>query len=285
VDESNNNDQSSAQIAAIAAAYFGNPSNPVEKSQIGEIIREIRVAMSGPAAPVAAPEPEAPKPTPASIRKSITHDHLISFIDNKPYKSLKRHLATNGHTPQSYRERFGLYPDYPMVAPSYSEQRSALAKKAGFGQRALTPAAASPAPTATPAPVAAPAAAAPKAKAAKPAPAAKAAPAPKAKPVKAAEAKPAETKPAEAKAPAKAPVAKAAPAPKTTAPKTAAPKAAAPKAKAAKPAPAAKAAAPAKPAETKPVEAKAPAVKPVQAKATAKRTTKAPAKPASKSKA
>lgn len=75
------------------------------------------------------------KPTSALIRKSITPDALISFIDGKPYKTLKRHLTSRGFTPASYRERFGLVPDYPMVAPSYSSRRSALASEHGLGIR------------------------------------------------------------------------------------------------------------------------------------------------------
>ena len=69
-------------------------------------------------------------PRPAQIRKSITPDALISFIDGKPYKTLKRHLTGNGMTIEQYRERFGLPRDYPSTAASYSAQRSALAKSA-----------------------------------------------------------------------------------------------------------------------------------------------------------
>ncbi|TXN57906.1 MucR family transcriptional regulator, partial [Methylobacterium sp. WL18] len=74
------------------------------------------------------------KPSAAQIRKSVQHDGIVSFIDGKTYKTLKRHLTANGLSPQSYRERYGLPTDYPMVAPSYAEQRSALAKAIGLGQ-------------------------------------------------------------------------------------------------------------------------------------------------------
>lgn len=88
-------------------------------------------------APDAAPEPviEFDKPTPAQIRKSITPDALTSFIDGKPYKTLKRHLTKHGLTIETYRERYGLPQDYPSTAASYSAQRSALAKQLGLGQR------------------------------------------------------------------------------------------------------------------------------------------------------
>jgi predicted transcriptional regulator len=57
------------------------------------------------------------------------------MIDGKPYKTLRRHLATHGLTPEEYRERYGLKPDYPMVAESYSESRRAMAKKIGLGRK------------------------------------------------------------------------------------------------------------------------------------------------------
>lgn len=71
----------------------------------------------------------------AQIRKSIRPDSLLSFIDGKTYKTLKRHLTKHGFTPDSYRERFGLPGEYPMVASTYSEKRSSLAKSLNFGQR------------------------------------------------------------------------------------------------------------------------------------------------------
>ena len=76
------------------------------------------------------------KPTAAQVRKSITPDALISFIDGKPYKMLKRHLTTHGLTGKAYQERYGLPLNYPMTALSYSAARSALAKKLGLGRKA-----------------------------------------------------------------------------------------------------------------------------------------------------
>jgi predicted transcriptional regulator len=38
-------------------------------------------------------------------------------------------------SPEEYREKWGLPPDYPMVAPNYAQARSNLAKKMGLGQR------------------------------------------------------------------------------------------------------------------------------------------------------
>ena len=67
------------------------------------------------------------KTTPAQIRASITHEALISFEDGKGYKTLKRHLTACGLTPETYRAKWGLPNNYPMVAPGYSERRSAIA--------------------------------------------------------------------------------------------------------------------------------------------------------------
>lgn len=61
-------------------------------------------------------------------------DGLVSFLDGKTYKTLKRHLTSHGLEPRAYRERFGLPADYPMVAPNYAAQRSALAKQIGLGR-------------------------------------------------------------------------------------------------------------------------------------------------------
>jgi len=71
-----------------------------------------------------------------TARKSLASpDHIISMIDGKPYKTLRRHLATNGMTPVEYRERYGLKADYPIVAPTYSEARRTIAKGIGLGRK------------------------------------------------------------------------------------------------------------------------------------------------------
>ena len=119
--------------ADIVSAYVG--ANALPPADLPGFIRLVHDALSGLArAEVAAPTVEAPKPA-VTIRKSITPDHLISLEDGRPYRSLKRHLATKyGLTPQAYREKWGLPKDYPMVAPNYAAARSALAKTMGLGQ-------------------------------------------------------------------------------------------------------------------------------------------------------
>lgn len=117
--------------AEIVSAYVSK--NAVRPTDMAELIASTHAALAGLAVAPAAPTAE--KPTPAQIRKSITPDALISFIDGKPYKTLKRHLGVNGMTMDEYRQRYGLPRDYPSVAASYSEQRSALAKNLGLGQQ------------------------------------------------------------------------------------------------------------------------------------------------------
>lgn len=128
-------------VAEVAAAYFAN--SHVGVSEIPNVVSQIAQSLSsiGAPAPEAAPseapaeEPQQRKLTPAQIRKSITPDHLISFEDNKPYKTLKRHLTGRGLTPDQYREKYGLARDYPMVAPNYSAARSEMARNVGLGQK------------------------------------------------------------------------------------------------------------------------------------------------------
>lgn len=71
-----------------------------------------------------------------SVRKSLaSKDHIISLIDGKPYKTLRRHLSGHNLTPETYRERYGLKPDYPMVAENYSKARREMAQKIGLGRK------------------------------------------------------------------------------------------------------------------------------------------------------
>ncbi|MCG5249659.1 MucR family transcriptional regulator [Methylorubrum extorquens] len=79
--------------------------------------------------------PRVQRPTSRQIRRSISPEGLISFIDGAPYMMLKRHLHRHGLDPDSYRARYGLPADYPMVAPSYSERRSEIARSSGLPHR------------------------------------------------------------------------------------------------------------------------------------------------------
>ena len=119
--------------ARVVAAFVSNNSVPV-----GELPALIQAVHSSVKSLVEGLESTAPKveaKAPAvSIRRSVTPDYLICLEDGKHFKSLRRHLTTFGLTPEQYREKWGLPADYPMVAPNYAAQRSALAKKIGLGQ-------------------------------------------------------------------------------------------------------------------------------------------------------
>jgi predicted transcriptional regulator len=118
--------------AEIVCAYVGN--NAVPAAEIPALIKQVHSALSE--ASAAANAPDAPAPEPAvPVNRSITPDHLICLEDGKKFRSLKRHLRTSYNmTPEEYREKWGLRPDYPMVAPNYAAERSRLAKKIGLGQ-------------------------------------------------------------------------------------------------------------------------------------------------------
>lgn len=120
-------------VAHIAGAYLGNPQNNVRPDQIGQLLTNIHTALANLGQPEKQAEPVVPKADARAIRRSITPDALISFIDGKPYKTLKRHLTTQGTTPEQYRRTYGLPADYPMTAPNYSLARSEMAKSLGLG--------------------------------------------------------------------------------------------------------------------------------------------------------
>lgn len=121
----------------VISAYVAN--NPLPASELPALIGSVhaalkRLAESDMAESGAKDSAKSNRPSNAEVRKSIGRDGLVSFIDGKVYKTLKRHLSSHGLDPESYRERFGLPADYPMVAPSYAARRSALAKEIGLGR-------------------------------------------------------------------------------------------------------------------------------------------------------
>jgi len=99
------------------------------------LIQNVHGALSGLGAPTA--EPEVKQEPAVSVRSSVKPDYIVCLEDGKKLKMLKRHLKTAYNmSPEAYRERWGLPPDYPMVAPNYARQRSRLAKEIGLGTRA-----------------------------------------------------------------------------------------------------------------------------------------------------
>jgi predicted transcriptional regulator len=118
--------------ADVVAAYVSN--NTLPTAQLAEVINAVYGSLKALEGHMAEPQPEPPKPA-VPIRKSITPDFLICLEDGKKLKMLKRHLrSTYNMTPDEYRAKWSLPPDYPMVAPNYAEQRSEFAKKIGLGR-------------------------------------------------------------------------------------------------------------------------------------------------------
>src|SRR5271157_5058947 len=122
--------------AQIVSAHVSH--NSVTPEGLTPLIQDVYRTLSGvgkePAQPVR-PEPAVP------VKKSVFADHIVCLEDGKKLKMLKRHLKTAYNmTPEQYRERWGLAPDYPMVAPNYARHRSSLAKKIGLGTKPRVPA-------------------------------------------------------------------------------------------------------------------------------------------------
>ena len=137
------NDMSSVPAAAdvdlvelsteIVCAYVSH--NALSPSDLPKLISEVHGALKVLKTDGSGEQQEERKPA-VPIRKSIASEFIICLEDGKKFKSLKRHLRTHYNlTPEEYREKWGLPADYPMVAPSYSETRSRLAKVNGLGRK------------------------------------------------------------------------------------------------------------------------------------------------------
>ena len=114
----------------VAAAYCSN--NSVDATQLPEVIRTIHASLQSLQSGAGSGGPLTPA---VPVKKSVTNEYIICLEDGKKLKMLKRHLRTNYNlTPDEYRKKWGLPIDYPMVAPNYSERRSAFAKKIGLGR-------------------------------------------------------------------------------------------------------------------------------------------------------
>jgi predicted transcriptional regulator len=119
--------------ADVVSAYVSN--NTVSSSEIPGLISEVYSALTRVSNGAAAALAEPLKPA-VPIKRSITSEYLVCLEDGKKFKSLKRHLRTRYQTtPDQYRAKWNLPPDYPMVAPNYAMVRSQLAKQIGLGER------------------------------------------------------------------------------------------------------------------------------------------------------
>jgi predicted transcriptional regulator len=119
--------------ADIVAAYVSR--NAVGAGAVPDVLTQVFGALSGlgqPAIPVPAPQKSKPA---VPVSRSIQHDHIVCLEDGKKLKMLKRYLRSRfDMSPEDYRRKWGLAPDYPMVAPAYAERRSAFAKEIGLGR-------------------------------------------------------------------------------------------------------------------------------------------------------
>ena len=133
--------QNTVDLAAeLTMAWLSNANTRVAAEDVPTFLKSMYDAVNGlTGAPVESlvQEEGATEYTAAvTARKSLSNpDVIISMIDGKPYKTLRRHLSTNGLTANEYRARYGLKADYPMTAPSYSAIRRDMAKKIGLGRK------------------------------------------------------------------------------------------------------------------------------------------------------
>lgn len=127
-----------AELATeLTVAWLGSSHNRVNADDVpasAKIYDTLAAISSGIVAEEVAPQDEyAPA---VSVRKSLaSREHIISMINGKPYRTLRRHLTTHDLPPDDYRKRYGLKVDYPMVAPAYSESGSEMVKTNGLGRK------------------------------------------------------------------------------------------------------------------------------------------------------
>ena len=116
----------------VVAAFVSRNSIPAEA--LPELIRTVHHALEGLSREGSTGVEERPKPA-VSIGRSVQHDFIVCLEDGKKLKMLKRYLRSRySMSPEEYRQRWGLAPDYPMVAPAYAARRSDFAKKIGLGR-------------------------------------------------------------------------------------------------------------------------------------------------------
>lgn len=136
--ETDNAAPSTVELATeLTVAWLGNHNTRISAEEVPAFMRSMYDALTRLATPTGAEaEPAEEHVAAVTVHKSLASpDHIISMIDGKPYKTLRRHLSTRGLTPEEYRARYNLKPDYPMVAPTYSEARRTMAKSIGLGRK------------------------------------------------------------------------------------------------------------------------------------------------------
>jgi len=123
----------------LTIAWLSNPNTRTSADDVPAFLQSMHAAvekLGGSLAETPAEGTAVEYTQAVTARKSLaSRDHIISMIDGKPYKTLRRHLTTNGLTPEEYRARYNLKADYPMVAEAYSEARRIMAKSIGLGRK------------------------------------------------------------------------------------------------------------------------------------------------------
>ena len=123
--------------AEVVASFVSN--NPLPRTELPALIQAVHSAVEKLGRELESAPPLVELKAPAvPVRKSVTPDYLICLEDGKRFKSMRRHLGLLGLMPEQYREKWNLPSDYPMVAPNYADQRSAMAKKIGLGRKRKT---------------------------------------------------------------------------------------------------------------------------------------------------
>lgn len=114
----------------LAVAWLANPNTRADHADVTAFLKAVHEMIGQLSQGVSGILGRAEDPPYVDPAESLaSKDHIISLIDGKPYKALRRHLARHGLTPDDYRRKFGLTPDYPMVAENYSRERRELANK------------------------------------------------------------------------------------------------------------------------------------------------------------
>lgn len=137
MDEGSKNDATEMAVE-LTIAWLSNTSTRATTDEVVSFLKISHAALTALSPKVDAAPAQDVGPIRGAVSEKASlasRDHIISMIDGKKYRTLRRHLKTNGMTPEEYRSRYGLRNDYPMVAPSYSEERSRMAKDSGLGRK------------------------------------------------------------------------------------------------------------------------------------------------------
>lgn len=121
MNQENNSENLTAVAILAAAAMHTNPSLTMAAA-----VNEARRALGSRGVTVSAEQ----------IADSVRNDKIMCLEDGTWHVMLRRYLARKySMTPAQYREKWGLPPDYPLVAPDYARRRSGIAKTTGLGRK------------------------------------------------------------------------------------------------------------------------------------------------------